>query len=240
VALKGLGAAANTPSGIGLFVAHFPPGSKAFGILGAGQPLGFILGLVLGNLSISHWILLACSASNLSTRRYYRAKSSHLAGDFLRPDGVCFALRPVGLPGIAERSGQSTVYKGARLGRRVSRHVRCGTLDLRPCVSVHMCIIAPELTICRSDSASASKGWASIQVIACISTSVVLLLAFWYYERWREAKNLSVLIPPSMWRQPGAKMTAVILMVFFAWRVLSSYCSLHHPYTRPSGGVSTS
>jgi hypothetical protein len=51
VALKGLGAAANTPSGIGLFVAHFPQGSrrnKAFGVLGAGQPLGFILGLVLG------------------------------------------------------------------------------------------------------------------------------------------------------------------------------------------------
>jgi hypothetical protein len=58
-------------------------------------------------------------------------------------------------------------------------------------------------------------------VIACISASLALLLAFWYYERYREAKQLSVLLPPSMWRQPGAKMTAVILMVFFAWRVRS-------------------
>jgi MFS family permease len=61
VALKGLGAAANTPSGIGLFVAHFPPGprrNKAFGILGAGQPLGFILGLVLGISSLANLIIL--------------------------------------------------------------------------------------------------------------------------------------------------------------------------------------
>lgn len=83
------------------------------------------------------------------------------------------------------------------------------------------CFTSLELTICHSDSAS--KGWASTQVIACTCTSVVLLVAFWYYEQWREGKNLSVLMPPSMWRQPGAKMTAVILMVFFAWRVRSSH-----------------
>ncbi len=51
IALKGLGAAANTPSGIGLLSSYFPPGpkrNKAFGALGAGQPLGFIGGLILG------------------------------------------------------------------------------------------------------------------------------------------------------------------------------------------------
>ncbi|KAJ7134992.1 major facilitator superfamily domain-containing protein [Mycena crocata] len=53
VALMGLGAAANTPSGLGLFAAFFPPGAKrnkAYGVLGAGQPLGFILGLILGGI----------------------------------------------------------------------------------------------------------------------------------------------------------------------------------------------
>ncbi|KAJ7205262.1 major facilitator superfamily domain-containing protein [Mycena pura] len=53
VALLGLGAAANTPSGLGLFSAFFPPGpkrNKAYGVLGAGQPLGFILGLILGGV----------------------------------------------------------------------------------------------------------------------------------------------------------------------------------------------
>ncbi|KAJ7794105.1 major facilitator superfamily-domain-containing protein [Mycena olivaceomarginata] len=53
VAAMGLGAAANTPSGLGLFSAFFPPGpkrNKAYGVLGAGQPLGFILGLILGGI----------------------------------------------------------------------------------------------------------------------------------------------------------------------------------------------
>ncbi|KAJ6601340.1 major facilitator superfamily domain-containing protein [Mycena vulgaris] len=53
VALMGLGAAANTPSGLGLFAASFPPGpkrNKAYGVMGAGQPLGFILGLILGGV----------------------------------------------------------------------------------------------------------------------------------------------------------------------------------------------
>ena len=51
ISLVGLGSAANSPSGISILVAHFPPGpkrSKAFGIVGAGQPIGFIMGLFLG------------------------------------------------------------------------------------------------------------------------------------------------------------------------------------------------
>lgn len=53
VALLGLGAAANTPAGIRLLTTHFAPGprrNQAFGVLGAGQPIGFILGLVLGGI----------------------------------------------------------------------------------------------------------------------------------------------------------------------------------------------
>jgi MFS family permease len=55
--MMGVGAAANTPAGIGLFVAYFPQGpqrNRAFGFLGAGQPLGFILGLVLGMHASTH------------------------------------------------------------------------------------------------------------------------------------------------------------------------------------------
>ena len=157
--------------------------------------------------------------SDPSIRRYYCTKSSHMARNFLRPDGVCFTFPPSGFNCVAERSSQPTVYKRARLGRRASQHVRCRTSNLRLCVWMNMAIITSELTLSCSDSATATNGWASTQVIACISTSLVLFLAFWYYECWREAQKLSVLIPPSMWRQPGAKMTAVTLMVFFAWRV---------------------
>jgi len=53
MAMEGLGSACNTPAGIGIFSAYFAPGlkrNKAFGALGAGQPVGFIMGLVLGNV----------------------------------------------------------------------------------------------------------------------------------------------------------------------------------------------
>ena len=53
MALKGIGSAANTPAAIGLCSSYFPPGpkrTKAYSALGAGQPVGFILGLVLGDI----------------------------------------------------------------------------------------------------------------------------------------------------------------------------------------------
>lgn len=53
MAMEGLGSACNTPAGIGIYSAYFPPGPKrnlAYGALGAGQPVGFILGLVLGGI----------------------------------------------------------------------------------------------------------------------------------------------------------------------------------------------
>lgn len=56
VALQGAGAAANTPGSIRVLTSHFPPGnrrSQAFGILGAGQPIGFILGLIAGQSTIT-------------------------------------------------------------------------------------------------------------------------------------------------------------------------------------------
>ncbi|KAJ7572217.1 major facilitator superfamily domain-containing protein [Mycena floridula] len=55
MALLGIGAAANTPTGIGLLVGYFPPGprrNQAFGIFGAGQPLGFILGIILAGVIV--------------------------------------------------------------------------------------------------------------------------------------------------------------------------------------------
>jgi MFS family permease len=60
VAMMGLGAAANTPAGISIFVGHFPQGSRrnnAFGVLGAGQPVGYILGLVLGKRMLSFHVM---------------------------------------------------------------------------------------------------------------------------------------------------------------------------------------
>lgn len=51
MACNGIGVAAITPAAIGLCTSYFEPGAsrnRAFGILGGAQPVGFILGLVLG------------------------------------------------------------------------------------------------------------------------------------------------------------------------------------------------
>ena len=42
-------------------------------------------------------------------------------------------------------------------------------------------------------------------------------MGFVLWELRREAKNQSVLLPMSMWTQPGAKMGPIILLVFFGW-----------------------
>lgn len=68
-----------------------------------------------------------------------------------------------------------------------------------------------------SDSSTASKGWATPHIPSLLSASAVILGVFIFYERWREARDKSVLMPLSMWRQPGAKMGSVIVVVFFAW-----------------------
>lgn len=50
-----------------------------------------------------------------------------------------------------------------------------------------------------------------------MGTAVVLIVGFVLWELRREARNESVLLPMSMWTQPGAKMGPVILIVFFGW-----------------------
>ncbi|OBZ77744.1 hypothetical protein A0H81_02617 [Grifola frondosa] len=53
IGMQGIGAAANTPAGISIISSHFPAGkdkNMAFAILGAGQPIGFISGMIIGGL----------------------------------------------------------------------------------------------------------------------------------------------------------------------------------------------
>jgi len=58
MAVLGLAPAVLSPAGAGILGATFPPGrtkNMAFAALGAGQPLGFIIGLVSGGLLSTQW-----------------------------------------------------------------------------------------------------------------------------------------------------------------------------------------
>jgi MFS family permease len=55
VAMTGVGAAANTPTGVGILTNHFEEGSarnRAIAVLGAGQGVGYVTGLVIGIVTI--------------------------------------------------------------------------------------------------------------------------------------------------------------------------------------------
>ncbi|KAG2337383.1 MFS general substrate transporter [Suillus weaverae] len=73
------------------------------------------------------------------------------------------------------------------------------------------------LTFGISDSTSAQKGWLAPQVLSLFLVSIVVLVAFVFFERWRESRNLSVLMPLSIWRQPGAKLGPLVGVIFFGW-----------------------
>ncbi|KAG1758738.1 major facilitator superfamily domain-containing protein [Suillus occidentalis] len=65
------------------------------------------------------------------------------------------------------------------------------------------------LTFGLSDSTIAQK--------ALFLVSIVVLVAFVFFEHWRESRHKSVLMPLSIWRQPGAKLGPLVGVVFFGW-----------------------
>ncbi|KAF5367005.1 hypothetical protein D9758_003849 [Tetrapyrgos nigripes] len=197
-AFLGLGAAANTPAGISLFSKYFPPGparNRAFGSLGAGQPIGFILGLILGGILV-------------------QSKATWRSVFYIQTALACL-LVALGLV-VLDKDPTNTRYytKGLDWGGAALSTIGVALL-----------------TYSLADSTSVPRGWANprIPTLACVS--VVLLVGFWYYEVWREKRDLSVLMPPRMWRQKGTKLKPLIAMVFFAWwnfNVLSYFTTLYY------------
>ncbi|KAH7885093.1 major facilitator superfamily domain-containing protein [Phlebopus sp. FC_14] len=183
MALKGIGSAANTPAAIGLCSSYFPPGpnrNTAYTALGIGQPIGFILGLVLGGL-------LTESSATWRSLFYIQASLSAL----LTVSSVIV---------FPKDQGNRRYTKGLDWGGAILSTAGLGLL-----------------TYSLSDSTTARKGWSTPQIPSLLSISIAILVAFLYYERWREAKSKSVLMPLSIWRQSSAKMGPLMGVVFFGW-----------------------
>ncbi|KAF9493130.1 MFS general substrate transporter [Pleurotus eryngii] len=197
VALKGMGAAANTPAGIGLLSIYFPPGPKrstAFGAVGAGQPLGFIGGLVVGGV---------LTDSHATWRAIFYIQAA-LGGLFV-------VLGWLALPRALETQRYK---KGLDWGGAVISTVAVGLM-----------------TYSLADSGTATRGWATPHIPALLATSVVLLSVLFYYEKWREQRDMSVLIPLSIWRQPNAKMGSMVVVAFLAWwsfNTLAYFATLYY------------
>ncbi|KAJ7847146.1 hypothetical protein B0H14DRAFT_2583787 [Mycena olivaceomarginata] len=83
------------------------------------------------------------------------------------------------------------------------------------------------LTYSLADSTVIKGGWGAPQIPSLFAVSLMLLGCFFYYERWRETRGLAVLMPSSMWNQPGAKMSSMVSMVFFACKFSLAMLLLH-------------
>ncbi|KAJ7757476.1 MFS general substrate transporter [Mycena metata] len=197
VAAMGLGAAANTPSGLGLFSASFPPGpkrNKAYGVLGAGQPLGFILGLILGGI-------LAQSKATWRAVFYIQAGL-----------GVFFVV--LGFLFLLKQPSTQRYTKGLDWGGAILSAAGIGLL-----------------TYSLADSTTTPKGWSSPQIPSLFAGSIVILIIFVFYERHREARGLSVLMPITIWKQPATKISSIVSIQFFIWwsfNTLSYFLTLYY------------
>ncbi|KAF7370105.1 MFS general substrate transporter [Mycena sanguinolenta] len=210
LAMLGLGAAANTPAAIGILGSRFPPGSRrntVFSILGAGQPLGSILGLILGGLF---------SESRATWRAIFYVQAGL---------GAFFVV--LGFFQLDKQHTDSDLYaKGLDWGGAILSTAGFGLL-----------------TYALAASASASRGWANPSIIGLTCASVVILVLFWIYETWQEKKGAAVLMPPSIWKHPSARMPSTIGMVFFAWwnfNMLLYLCALYYQQVNGLSPLQTS
>lgn len=93
------------------------------------------------------------------------------------------------------------------------------------------------------ESTSAPKGWATPFIPSLLSVSVVIIVLFVLWELWREAKGQSVLLPMSMWIQPGTKMGPVVLLVIFGWwgfNTMAYYAPLYYQQVQLLSPLQTS
>ncbi|KAJ7682956.1 major facilitator superfamily domain-containing protein [Mycena rosella] len=208
VALMGLGSAANTPSGLGLLAASFAPGpkrNKAYGVMGAGQPLGFILGLILGGL---------LTQSHATWRAVFYMQSGL---------GVFFVV--LGFVFLVKQPTPRLYTKGLDWGGALLSAAGIGLL-----------------TYSLADSTTARKGWSTPQIPSLFSASAVILAVFIFYERHRENRGQSVLLPIKIWQQPGKKMGSIVAIQFFVWwsfNTLSYFTTLYYQQVNRLSPVET-
>ncbi|CAL1708737.1 unnamed protein product [Somion occarium] len=207
--LLGIGPAASTPASISIISSYFPPGktrNQAFAILGAGQPIGFIVGMILGGL---------LSQSGASWRAIFALQAG--LGCLLCVVG--WIVLPTG--DISRRYDKGLDIVGAVLS------------------TAGLALLVYDL----GESTSAPKGWATPFIPSLLSVSVVIIVLFVLWELWREAKGQSVLLPMSMWIQPGTKMGPVVLLVIFGWwgfNTMAYYAPLYYQQVQLLSPLQTS
>ncbi|SCV74067.1 BQ2448_6499 [Microbotryum intermedium] len=246
--MLGICAAANTPSGIGILGRHFEPGPRkniAFALLGAGQPLGFASGLVVGALLTETKLGWRGQFFNLQKTFFYvqaaLAALFGVLGLFVIPK--VFAVDSAAIPLVTARTADiavaatsdaasvtSTSESAVAFSPDMSQNRRLdwiGTL-----LSFAGFVL---LTFALADASSEPLGWKTPWLPPLIPISILLLIAFFYWEVRLQRMVIAFynsppepkaegkskrpppppILPPGIWTTPH--LPAILAVVFFAW-----------------------
>lgn len=211
-AVMGLGPALLTPAGTGILGESLPQSkfrNGAFATLGAGQPLGFIIGLIFGGLFGHKYEVIYCI--NAAAAALFGA----LASTCLPRDGEMVIL---------STAFSNEDHEHIGVPRRAAPLM---AFDWTGAVLSTVGLIL--LTLGVAFAGTDKRGWASIPVLVMLPIAVILLILFFVWEMHQQRQSSSYeqgqsepdralkapLIPPGLWRAPRFTMTLVV--VFFSW-----------------------
>jgi MFS family permease len=236
-AVLGFGAALCAPAATGILSESLPDGkfkNGAFACLGAGQPLGFIMGLIIGGVFAKdkyRIYLIAIVAAALF---------AFIALCTLPQDGVRL---------LVKGSNNSEENQESTPGPRAP-----GSLLLFDWTGAALSTVGIILlTLGLAFASSESRGWDSVPVLVSLPLSVVFIAAFFLWESYQERQYSSYeegqtpqaltapLIPPSLWKAPGFSPT--LACIFFAWlsfNALSYHATLVYQEVQDYSPIQTS
>ncbi|GAC71507.1 predicted transporter [Moesziomyces antarcticus T-34] len=205
----GLAAAMLIPAGVGILGSSIPEGpikNRSFALIGAAQPIGFILGLILGGLLANNWRIIfwilgafaiglgACayvSLPNEGEELIPTAANSRATSILHLPTNAATASVegrasttsvPHNLDELAASAGSA--HGGSD---STSRSMRLKTFDWFGAFMSTSGLVM--LTFALADAESAPHGWKTSYVLALLPTSVALLAAFISWERYLERRQ---------------------------------------------------
>ncbi|KAI5475192.1 SPX and EXS domain containing protein [Pseudohyphozyma bogoriensis] len=240
-ALLGLGAATNTPAGVGVLGAHFDPGeakNRAFASLGAGQPLGFISGLVVGAIlteTKAGWRASFYVQAGLTVIFWVIAYFTIPATFTLAEDSIELTAMDVtspagtpGTPGTPALSDAASV-RSTRTTKSINPTSGNNRVDW---IGIVLSVLGFVMLIFSlSDAPSEPKGWATPFIPPLLVLSILTLAAFFYWQIVLQRKGVAYLneeshppgsqapppplLQPSIWTRPF--ISQILAITFCAW-----------------------
>ena len=211
----GLAAAILIPSGVGILGSSIPEGpikNRSFALLGAAQPVGFIIGLVLGGLLANNWRIIfwilgafaigfgICGFVSLphEGEELIRTANNSRATSVIDLTANAAPLSNEGRPSTtmpppdlnkAASSSRNDLAASSSVapGGSMSRSLRLKTFDWFGALMSTSGLVM--LTFALADAETAPHGWKTSYVLALLPTSVALLAAFISWERFLERKQ---------------------------------------------------